>query len=96
MWICPNIILSVIIVVILKCYVSQQTPNFLINFTIMNHIFNNEYLNIPSLTGSYYFTQTFTKVSYKCVSSSEKFIERNLMSTLKHKFMITFKSYHCT
>ena len=57
MWICPNIILSVIIVVILKCYVSQQTPNFLINFTIMNHIFNNEYLNIPLLTGSYYFTQ---------------------------------------
>ena len=48
--------LSVIIVVILKCYVSQQTPNFLINLTIMNKMFNNEYLSIPSSTGSYYFT----------------------------------------
>ena len=57
MWICSNIMLSVIIVVILKCYVSQQTPNFLINLTIMNKIFNNEYLSISSSTGSYYFTQ---------------------------------------
>ena len=35
---------------------SQQTPNFLINLTIMNKMFNNEYLSIPSSTGSYYFT----------------------------------------
>lgn len=70
--------LSVIIAIILTCYISQNWPHFLVNFFIMNshQILDHRHFQVLIFIDSYYFTLILLQ--------KMRFTERTLQSTPNH------------